>query len=95
MADDWPKCDGDDQSSFFFCGTTTGDIIGVNITSNRFQFLGPEKKDDKFKRGVKSMTLVKSGELLVGAGDGEVAKVVFRIKEENNKKCTYKFQKLK
>lgn len=95
MADDWPKCEGDDKSKFFFCGTTTGDIIGVNISSNRFQFLGPEKKDDKFKRGVKSMTLVKSGELLVGAGDGEVAKVVFRIKEESNKKSTYKMQKLK
>ena len=60
-----------EDDSFFYCGTTTGDIMAVNMFSNNFQTLGPEK--EKFSLGVTALSLLKTGELLVGAGDGTVA----------------------
>lgn len=72
------------QEPFFFCGTTTGDIIGVNMNTKFFQFLGPEK--EKFKSGVTCLSLIKSGQLLVGSGDGEVALVQFFNKVEKDSK---------
>ncbi|KAK3091565.1 hypothetical protein FSP39_020840 [Pinctada imbricata] len=79
---------------FFFCGTTTGDIIGVNMNTKFFQFLGPEK--EKFSLGVETLALIKSGQLLVGAGDGEVALVQFFNKvdkDSKNKKAKICFEK--
>lgn len=49
-----------------------------------FQFLGPEK--EKFKSGVTCLSLIKSGQLLVGSGDGEVALVQFFNKVEKDSK---------
>lgn len=60
---------------FFFCGTTTGDIIGINMRTRFFQVQGPKK--ELFSLGVTALALLKSGDFLVGAGDGEVALVKF------------------
>lgn len=59
----------DDQ--FMFCGTTSGDILQINMRTKLLYHYGPPK--EKFSRGVSSMALLKSGEILVGAGDGTVA----------------------
>lgn len=61
------------DDSFFYCGTTTGDIISVNVKTKLYQFDGPPK--DKFSLGVTALALLKTGEVLVGAGDGTVAVV--------------------
>lgn len=65
---------------FFFCGTTTGDIIGINMKTQFFQVQGPKK--DLFVLGVTSLALLKSGDFLVGAGNGEVALVKFYRKAD-------------
>lgn len=62
-----------DDDKFFFCGTTSGDIMAVNMSTFNFQLLGPEK--DRFSLGVTALALLKSGELVVGAGDGTVCLV--------------------
>ena len=61
------------DDKYFYCGTTSGDILAVNMTTNNFQTVGPEK--DKFSLGVTSLLRLGSGELLVGAGDGTVCVV--------------------
>ena len=60
------------DDNFFYCGTTTGDIIAVNMSSKNFQAQGPK---DLFSQGVTAISLLPSGELLVGTGDGTVAVV--------------------
>ena len=61
------------DDSYAFCGTTSGDIFSVNIKSGNMQVRGPEK--DPFGMGVTSVALLKSGELIAGAGDGTVGLV--------------------
>lgn len=53
-----------------YCGTTTGDVLGINMESRLFQHIGPEK--EKFSLGVTSVALLETGEFLIGAGDGTV-----------------------
>ena len=60
-----------DDDKFFFCGTTTGDILQINVHNQLLRHYGPEK--NKYSLGVVSMALVKTGEIVVGAGDGTVA----------------------
>ncbi|XP_064617554.1 cilia- and flagella-associated protein 52-like [Liolophura sinensis] len=76
------------DDSFFYCGTTTGDIISVNVKTKLYQFDGPPK--DKFSLGVTALALLKTGEVLVGAGDGTVAVV----KGEKLKRVQGKQQKV-
>jgi len=78
-----------DDDSFFYCGTTSGDIMAVNMVSHIYQTLGPEK--ERFSLGVTALCLLKTGELLVGAGDGTIA-IVQNMKK--NFKRTSKIQKL-
>ena len=70
-----------EDDSFFYCGTTTGDIIGVNMASNNFQVQGPK---ELFSLGVTALSLLPTGDLLVGTGDGTVA--VVKDKTANFKK---------
>ncbi|PAA77121.1 hypothetical protein BOX15_Mlig016849g2, partial [Macrostomum lignano] len=53
-----------------YCGTTTGDVLGINMESRLFQHIGPEK--EKFSLGVTAIALLETGEFLIGAGDGTV-----------------------
>lgn len=55
------------------------------MSSRLFQHIGPEK--DKFQNGVSSLALLRSGELIVGAGNGTVNVVKQVVKENNGKKC--------
>jgi len=61
------------DDKFFYCGTTTGDILAINMVTNTFQLIGPEK--DRFSQGVTSLVALPSGEFVVGAGDGTICVV--------------------
>ena len=61
------------DDKYFYCGTTTGDILAINMASNSFQMVGPEK--DRFSQGVTGLALLPSGEFVVGAGDGTICVV--------------------
>ncbi|KAL3875946.1 hypothetical protein ACJMK2_033846 [Sinanodonta woodiana] len=84
MADDFETETG--NPPFFFCGTTTGDVLAINMRTKLFQFLGPEK--DKLSLGVTSLALLKTGEFLLGAGDGTLALAKFIKPAEQIKKAT-------
>ncbi|XP_022080542.1 cilia- and flagella-associated protein 52-like [Acanthaster planci] len=69
-----------EDDEFFYCGTTSGDVLQINIRNTLLSSHGPEK--DKYSQGVTSLALLWTGEILLGAGDGTVAV----IKKEKFKK---------
>uniref|UniRef100_UPI00398E4B89 cilia- and flagella-associated protein 52 isoform X2 n=1 Tax=Pristiophorus japonicus TaxID=55135 RepID=UPI00398E4B89 len=60
-----------EDDSFFYCGTTTGDILMISMKTGLLNNYGPMK--DKFSLGVTAVVELKSGDVLVGSGDGIVA----------------------
>ncbi|XP_019398370.1 PREDICTED: cilia- and flagella-associated protein 52-like [Crocodylus porosus] len=60
-----------DDDSYFYVGTTSGDILKLNTKSKLMSDYGPMK--DKFSQGVTALLLLKTGELLVGTGGGIIA----------------------
>lgn len=54
-----------------YCGTTTGDVLQVNINTKLLRHFGPQK--EKLSLGVTSIQLLPSEDLLVGTGDGTIA----------------------
>ena len=61
-----------DADDVMYCGTDTGDILEIALGHLVFKRSGPVKK---FSQGVTYMAKTKSGNLIVGAGDGTVAVV--------------------
>ncbi|XP_072882054.1 cilia- and flagella-associated protein 52 isoform X1 [Hemitrygon akajei] len=59
------------DDNFFYGGTTTGDILMVSMKTGLLNNYGPIK--NKFSLGVTAIVELKSGDLLVGSGDGIVA----------------------
>uniref|UniRef100_A0A8B9LUC0 Cilia- and flagella-associated protein 52 n=1 Tax=Astyanax mexicanus TaxID=7994 RepID=A0A8B9LUC0_ASTMX len=57
-----------EDDSFFYCGTTSGDILKVNLKSRLMNSCGPVKQ--KFSKGVNTLKMLRTGDLLVGSGDG-------------------------
>ncbi|XP_076871510.1 cilia- and flagella-associated protein 52 isoform X4 [Brachyhypopomus gauderio] len=57
-----------EDDGFFYCGTTSGDILKVNLKSRLLASCGPVKQ--KFSQGVNTLNMLKTGDLLVGSGDG-------------------------
>ncbi|KAK7113715.1 cilia- and flagella-associated protein 52-like [Littorina saxatilis] len=66
---------------YMFCGTSTGDILGVNIRSYQMQFVVPGK--DKFSLGVTAISIVNYHDsmydFLIGTGDGLVGKYQLKV----------------
>ena len=56
-----------------FLGTLTGDIIEINLTNNLFKRVGPAKR--LFSQGINCLTFLPNNDLLVGGGDGSIAKI--------------------
>ncbi|XP_070684474.1 cilia- and flagella-associated protein 52 [Pempheris klunzingeri] len=56
----------DDQ--FIFCGTTSGDIMKINLRMGLLSDCGPVKS--KYSLGVNVLRILSSGDLLVGSGSG-------------------------
>ncbi|XP_037830552.1 cilia- and flagella-associated protein 52 isoform X2 [Kryptolebias marmoratus] len=73
----------DDQ--FIFCGTTSGDILKINLKMTRLYDCGPVKA--KFSQGISILRILKSGDLLVGSGSGTLA-----LCSKSNFKTLQKFQ---
>lgn len=67
----------------------------VNVKTRLFAHYGPEK--EKFSQGVLALKLMKTGDILVGAGDGTVAQVRISNGSSNNakNKSSYLYKKIK
>ncbi|KAJ3300742.1 Cilia- and flagella-associated protein 52 [Borealophlyctis nickersoniae] len=64
----------DEEDEFMYCGTTTGDLLQVNLRTKLFKLAGPPKEKDLFSMGILSVSLSpKDGTVIVGCGDGTIA----------------------
>ncbi|XP_047143851.1 cilia- and flagella-associated protein 52 isoform X1 [Hydra vulgaris] len=61
-----------DDDQYMYCGTTSGDILQINMKTKLLSQYGPLK--DKFSLGILSI-LLKDNEFLIGAGDGTISLV--------------------
>uniref|UniRef100_A0A8D0AV03 Cilia- and flagella-associated protein 52 n=1 Tax=Sander lucioperca TaxID=283035 RepID=A0A8D0AV03_SANLU len=57
-----------EDDKFIFCGTTSGDIMKINLKTGLLSDCGPVKA--KYSLGVNVIRILKSGDLLVGSGSG-------------------------
>ncbi|XP_070842614.1 cilia- and flagella-associated protein 52 [Chaetodon trifascialis] len=57
-----------EDDHFIYCGTTSGDIMKINLKTGLLSDCGPVKA--KFSLGVTVLRILKSGDLLVGSGSG-------------------------
>ncbi|GFS23246.1 cilia- and flagella-associated protein 52 [Elysia marginata] len=80
--------DQDAKMPYFFCGTTTGDILCINKSTNILQFEVPAK--NKFSLGVTALSFVKMTpkgfNILVGTGAGSVGNYDIGVTFENGNK---------
>ncbi|GMH45198.1 hypothetical protein BSKO_13155 [Bryopsis sp. KO-2023] len=60
----------DAQDEFVYCGTTSGDLLQVNIDMKLFKNLGPAK--GPVPLGITASCMSDSGALFVGGGDGSI-----------------------
>ena len=63
----------DPADKFAYCGTKTGDFLEINLDRAIFKRVGPIKK--LFALGINTIGLLPNGDIIVGAGDGTVAKI--------------------
>ena len=61
------------DDSCAYMGTLTGDIIEISLTRRIFKRVGPG--DYLFQKGINCLQLLGNGDMLVGAGDGTIAKL--------------------
>jgi cilia- and flagella-associated protein 52 len=66
-------CVIDPTDQFAYVGTETGDIVEIGLERNLFKRLGPSKR--LFSQGINKINLLANGDLLVGSGDGTLAKI--------------------
>jgi len=65
-------CVVDNNDEYMYCGTTTGDLLKVNLHTKLFRQSGPPK--ERFSLGIISILLIPdSDKVIVGSGDGTVA----------------------
>jgi hypothetical protein len=63
----------DRQDSYCYVGTKTGDFFEINIEKAIYKRLGPVKK--LFSLGITTIHLLPNGDIILGAGDGKIAKI--------------------
>ncbi|KAJ1565137.1 Cilia- and flagella-associated protein 52 [Nowakowskiella sp. JEL0078] len=64
----------DKNDELMYCGTTTGDLLQVNLQTKLFKHSGPPKDKDLFSLGILSVAINEKTEtIIVGCGDGTVA----------------------
>ncbi len=56
-----------------YLGTLTGDIVEINLERRLFKRVGPQ--NTLFQQGINCMQLLANGDLVLGAGDGTLAKL--------------------
>jgi len=62
----------DADDSFVYAGTTTGDVLQVALQRALFKQTAPKKC---FSLGVTSSSMLPNGDMLIGTGDGTIAKL--------------------
>ncbi|KAI9140685.1 WD40-repeat-containing domain protein [Paraphysoderma sedebokerense] len=68
----------DKNDEFIYCGTTTGDVLQINVKTKLFKHAGPPKEKDNFSLGVLCVALSPDMRtMIIGAGDGTVASLAF------------------
>ncbi|XP_010017376.1 PREDICTED: WD repeat-containing protein 16, partial [Nestor notabilis] len=60
-----------DDDSYFYIGTSSGDVLKMNTNNKLMTDFGPQKK--MFSLGVTALVLLKTGNSIVGTGEGIVA----------------------
>jgi len=75
--------DANPSSPFFYCGTTTGDVLAINMGTKLFQYNTPGKMN--FQMGVTALAQLKNGNFLVGSGSGTLAELKFTLPGEGDK----------
>ncbi|KAM4674142.1 cilia- and flagella-associated protein 52 [Amazona ochrocephala] len=60
-----------DDDSYFYIGTSSGDVLKINTNNKLMTDFGPRKK--MFSLGVTTLVLLKTGNAIVGTGEGIVA----------------------
>lgn len=68
------------DDTYFYGGTTSGDLLKINMQTCKLINCGPEK--EKFTRGVTDIKMLSNGNLVVANGGGSVA----LVKSNNSKK---------
>eukprot|EP01015_Nassula_variabilis_P029619 TRINITY_DN6378_c0_g1_i5.p1 TRINITY_DN6378_c0_g1~~TRINITY_DN6378_c0_g1_i5.p1 ORF type:complete len:563 (-),score=111.82 TRINITY_DN6378_c0_g1_i5:24-1712(-) len=63
----------DPLDQYAYCGTKTGDVLEVLLDKAIFKRVGPVKK--LFSLGVNAIQILPNGDIIVGAGDGTLAKL--------------------
>ena len=63
------------QDGFAYCGTSTGDVLQVNMANKLFNNIGPKarSKRENFSEGVLASAITPFSDVLVGAGDGTIS----------------------
>ncbi|KAJ1130550.1 hypothetical protein NDU88_008901 [Pleurodeles waltl] len=60
-----------EDDKLFYCGTTTGDIMTINVKNKLLNSCGPQK--DRFSLGITALVLLKTGDFIIGSGDGKLS----------------------
>jgi cilia- and flagella-associated protein 52 len=63
----------DITDTFAYCGTRTGDLLEIYIEKATFRKLGPINRI--FNGGIQTMICSFPKSLIIGAGDGTIAKI--------------------
>lgn len=74
----------DPIDKFGYFGTKTGDILEIDLKNAIYKRVGPLKK--LFAQGINTMTMLPNSDLIVGTGEGLLAKVGntdMRVKAES------------
>ena len=86
--------DQDADKPYFFCGTTTGDILCINKATNILTTEFPQK--NKFTQGVTAVSFVKMTDgvfnVLIGTGNGLVGNYNISIAFEKGNKVKTAFK---
>lgn len=78
-----------ENDSHFYCGTTTGDVLEINMTTKLMTTYGP-LASERLSLGVLAIRIPRKGEILVGSGDGTVA--ILKVVEKDDKRIIKKTQ---
>ncbi|KAF7261569.1 hypothetical protein EG68_00822 [Paragonimus skrjabini miyazakii] len=71
----------DDQ--MFYCGTTTGDILGINMNTALLHIIVPEK--NKYSLGITAIKMMPNSTVLIGSGDGIIQEYQVKFTRENQR----------
>lgn len=63
----------DHNDNYLYCGTKTGDVFEINIEKAIYKRVGPVKR--LFSLGITTMKILANGDILVGTGEGKIARI--------------------